>query len=428
MALNALAVRKLKTPGRYLDGGGLLLHVVSASRRSWIYRYIDTNGRERWLGLGSAATVSLAEAREAAEKAQKLRGQGIDPVDHKRAAKQAAKVEAAKQVSFEAATEAFVTTRASGWKQPRHAQQVRGSLARHAFPIIGAMPVGEIDANAVLRVLQPLWHAKTETASRIRSRIEAVLDFASVRGWRSGANPAIWRGNLKLVLPSKRAVRKVEHFAALDWREAPAFMAKLRQRTGMGAAALRFAIMTAARSSEVRGARWNEIDLENATWTIPAARMKAAREHRVPLSPPALAILREQEKLQDGSRLVFLGQRHGTPMSDMTLSAVLKRMDRGEITVHGFRSCFRDWCAEATDHPAYVAEMALAHSAGSAVEKAYRRGDLFDKRRQLMDEWAAYLARPPAEIVPLRPGAQKASRRAGSSAPVLDSAPGPEGA
>ena len=356
MPLSALDVKRLREPGRYVDGDGLLLHVVTKDRRNWTYRYIGEHGRERWMGLGSANNVSLAEAREAAQEARKLRRQGIDPIDHRRNQKQAAQVEAAAKTTFADAAEAYITAHAAGWRQARHPKQWRGSLARHAFPVIGAMAVGEIDANAVLRVLQPIWHTKTETASRIRSRIELVLDYATVRGWRSGPNPAIWRGNLKLVLPPEGNVHKVKHYAALDWREAPAFMAKLRTRGGMGAAALRFAILTAARSGEVRGARWEEIDMERAIWIIPAGRMKGGREHRVPLSPAALDVLAREQQFADGSGLVFLGQRHGVMMSDMTLSAVLRRMGHGDLTVHGCRSTFRDWAAETTSYPNHVVE------------------------------------------------------------------------
>jgi integrase len=266
--------------------------------------------------------------------------------------------------------------------------------------------------------LQPVWNAKPETASRVRSRIELVLDYARTRGWRNGENPAQWRGNLKMLLPRKPKLQRVQHHAALDWREAPAFMAELREHGDMmGAGALTLAILTATRSSEVRGARWAEVDLERAVWAIPGSRMKSGREHRVPLSPPALAILCRQAELQDGSGLVFVGLRHGAPMSDMTTSAVLRAMDRGDLTVHGFRSTFRDWAAEATDCPNHVVEQALAHTIGSAVEAAYRRGDLFAKRVALMNDWAGYLDRPAAKVVPLDP-AQKVPRRPRSAAAV----------
>jgi integrase len=406
VALSALDMRRLRKPGRYVDGDGLLLHVVTKERRNWIYRYIGEHGRERWMGLGSANDVSLAEARDAAQAARKLRAQGIDPIDQRRGEKQAAKVEAAAKTTFAQAAEAYITAHASGWRQARHPQQWRGSLAKHAFPVIGAMPVGEIGTNDVLRVLQPIWHTKTETASRIRSRIELVIDYATVRGWRSGPNPAIWRCNLKMLLPRKAQVHKVEHYAALDWREAPAFWAKLRTRAGMGAAALKFAILTGARSGEVRGALWSEIDMERAIWTIPPRRadnktgMKGGFQHRVPLSAAAIDLLTRERQFTDGSGLVFLGQRPGGMMSDMTLSAVLRRMGYGDLTVHGFRSTFRDWAAETTAHPNYVVEQAQAHAVGNAVEAAYRRGDLFAKRAALMDEWAAYLAQPAAKVVP----------------------------
>jgi integrase len=402
MKLSALDVRRLHKPGKYGDGDGLVLHVVTKDRRNWLFRYAR-GGRERWMGLGNVEIVSLSEAREAALAARKLLAKGIDPIDQRRSDKKAAAAEAAAKTTFADAAREYVAAHAPGWRQARHPQQWHGSLTKHAFPHIGTTAVGEIDTNAVLRVLQPIWHVKPETASRIRSRIELILDYATVRGWRTGPDPAIWRGNLKLVLPAKAKVHKVEHFAALDWREAPAFMASLREREGMGAAALMFAILTAVRSGEVRGATWNEIDLDRAIWTIPKERMKKGdREHRVPLSDAAMDILAREEQHRDGSGLVFLGQRYGVKMSDMTLSAVLRRMNRGDLTVHGFRSCFRDWAAEVTSHPNHVVEQALAHAIGNAVEAAYRRGDLFEKRVALMSDWAAFLAKPTVDVVLLR--------------------------
>jgi integrase len=411
MKLTSMDVRRLGE-GKHGDGHGLILHVVTKDRRNLLFRYV-LRGRERNMGLGSFPTVSLAEAREAHQAARKLLAQGIDPIDQRRGEQEAAKSEAAAKTTFADAARDYIAGQEAGWRNPKHAPQWRASMRNHVFPHIGTMAVGEIDPNAVLRVLHPIWFTKPETGSRIRSRIELILDYATVRGWRSGPNPAIWRGNLKLALPAKTKVRAVEHYAALDWREAPAFMVKLREREGMGASALRFAILTAARSGEVRGATWDEIDLDRAIWTIPASRTKGGREHRVPLSQAAIDVLVHEQQFRDGSGLVFLGQRYGVAMSDMTLSAVLRRMGHGDLTVHGFRSTFRDWAAETTGHPNHVVEQALAHTIGNAVEAAYRRGDLFEKRAALMSDWAAFLAKPAAEVVPLRTrqGAQEAATR-----------------
>ena len=394
-------IRRLRAPGKYNDGQGLILHVITADRRNWILRYMR-GGKERMMGLGSAGDVSLDEAREKAQAARKLLAMHVDPIDNRRAEQKAAQTQQTALTTFTAAASAYIAAHEAGWRNAKHAQQWQNTLATYAEPVIGAMPVTEIDANLVLRVLLPIWNTKPETASRVRSRIEMVLDYAVVRGWRSaGANPAIWRGNLKLMLPAKTKVRAVKHHAAVDWREAPGFMAELRERDGMGARALQFAILTGVRSGEVRGMAWSEVDVDRATWTISAARMKGGRPHRVPLSRPALEILAAQAKLRDDSGLVFHGHRPGRPMSDMTLTAVLRRMGRGEFTQHGFRSTFSDWAAETTSYPTEVREMALAHAVGDKVEAAYRRGDLFEKRTALMADWAAFLARPAAKVIKL---------------------------
>jgi integrase len=397
--LTSATIRRLREPGKYSDGRGLILHVITAERRNWIFRYMR-QGRERMMGLGSAEAVSLDQARERAQAARALLAAGTDPIDHRRAGQQAEQAERAARTTFGEAAAAYLAAHEAGWRNPKHRQQWRNTLATYAEPRLGRLEVAEIDANHVLAVLEPIWHAKPETASRVRSRIELVLDYATARGWRSGANPAIWRGGLKSLLPAKGKVRPVEHHAALPWPEAPGFMALLRKRDGMGARALELAILSAARSGEVRNARWPEFNLDLAIWTIPAERMKARRNHRVPLSDRAVALLRAQAKLGDGSGLVFLGLKYATSMSDMTLTAVLRRMGRGELTAHGFRSTFRDWASEATHYPGEMVEMALAHAVEDKTEAAYRRGDLFEKRRQLMADWSAFLDRPPAEIVP----------------------------
>jgi integrase len=397
--LTATGLKRLGL-GMYGDGDGLWLRVVTPERRSWLFRY-QRQGKAHEMGLGSFPAVSLAEAREKVQAARKLLSNGIDPLDQRRAERQAAEAEEARATTFGEAAAAYIAAHEAGWRNAKHAAQWRSTLATYAEPMIGAMACGAIETADILKVLQPIWTKKPETATRLRGRLEMILSYAAVRGWREGPNPAVWRGHLQLMLPARGKVAPVVHHAALDWREAPAFMAKLRAREGMGARALEFAILTGARSGEVRGAEWAEIDLDRAEWIIPAKRMKAKRAHRVPLSEPALALLREQAKLKDGSGLVFFGQRRGVIMSDMTLTAVLRRMGRGELTAHGFRSTFRDWAAETTGHPNHVVEAAIAHAISDKVEAAYRRGDLFEKRAVLMDDWAAFLGRQPAEVVPL---------------------------
>ena len=397
MFLTALKLRKLTKPGLYSDGGNLYLQVRGPQQRSWLFRYM-IQGRARSMGLGHVDDVSLVEARNKADAARKLVREGTDPLDV-RATEQAR----AKAITFGEAAERYVTTQEAGWRSAEHGATWRATLAADVVPVIGKIPVEAIDTDLVLKVLNPIWRVKPETASRIRGRIEKVLSYAIVQGWRSGPNPAAWRGHLQLTLPAVRKVRPVQHFAACDWREAPAFMAKLREQNGMGARALEFAILTAARSGEVRGATWDEIDLERAVWTIPGSRIKAGKEHRVPLSAAALDLLRSVALLRAEGRPVFRGPKP-QPMTDRALTYPLEQMGRRDLTVHGFRSTFRDWAAEATSYPNHVVEQALAHTIGNAVEAAYRRGDLFEKRAALMADWAAYLSRPPAEVVALRAG------------------------
>lgn len=410
--LTATTVRALtKTPGKYGDGDGLWLHVTKPGQAHW-YLHYGGRARQRQMSLGNAELVTLAEARERALEARKQLAHGVDPLDQREQAKAAAKAEKAKGVTFREVVDDYIEANEAGWHNPKHRYQWRATLD-HACGIIGDVPVSAIDTAHVLKVLTPIWTAKPETASRLRGRMEMVLSYAAVSGSRdrNTINPAMWRGHLQLILPSKRKLHKVKHLAALPWQEAPAFMRELRARESFSARALEFAILTAARSGEVRGATWPEIDLDAAMWTIPAERMKGGAVHRVPLSAPAVAILREMAKLQDGSGLVFLGIKKGVPLSDMTLTAVLRRMGRTDITTHGFRSTFRDWTEDATAYPNHVAEQALAHAIPSAVEAAYRRSDLFEKRKALMDDWAAYLAKPPAQVVRPKFG----QRRAGAA-------------
>jgi integrase len=406
--LTPLAVRRLRSPGKYPVGvHGLVLHVVSEHRKNWILRFM-LNGHERTMGLGSATLVSLPEALEKALAARKHLAQGIDPIEHRRAerqaAQEAARVQQASSTTFAEAAAAYIAAHEAGWRNAKHRQQWRNTLAVYVEPFIGHLPVGAVATEQVLAVLNPIWRIKPTTASRVRTRIELVLDHAAAHGWRSGPNPAIWRGGLRALLPAAAKLRPVAHHAALDWHEAPGFVADLRARVEVAARALEFLILTAARLGEVRGARWDEIDLERATWLIPAQRMKAKREHRVPLSAPALAILAARAEQRDTNNLVFARNSYGPPLASRALDIVLQRMDRSELTVHGFRSTFADWANEATNYPNLVIEQALAHTVGSQVERAYRRGDLFTRRQALMSEWAALLTRPAAEVVRLRTG------------------------
>jgi integrase len=387
--LTAAAVRSAKA-GRHSDGAGLSLIVSGPDRKHWQFRWMrNLKGRE--MSLGNAEHVSLADARQRAADCRKLLSQGIDPLDHRRASDAAQKPTPAAH-TFAAVAEDYITAHEASWRNDKHRYQWRQSLNAYVYPAIGDMDVAAIGMADVLKVLQPIWTTKTETASRTRGRIETILAYATVRGWRTGPNPATWRGNLAMVLPAPEKVAPVEHHAALPWQQMPAFWTALRERTGAGALCLQFAILTAARSGEARGAQWSEIDLEGSVWTIPAGRMKAGKAHRVPLSDAAKNVLRlaaEGRDKQDAG-LIFPGLKRGHRMSDMTLGAVLKRMGRADLTAHGFRSSFRDWAAEATDAPNHVVEQALAHAIGNSVEAAYRRGDLLERRRTLMAEWAEF--------------------------------------
>jgi integrase len=403
--LTAAKVRTAK-PGRHVDGDGLMLFVRSRAARFWLLRY-SYGGKRREAGLGRAGEakgdVTLAEAREKAADMRRMLKAGVDPLVHREAEaarlKAAAQQAAAQGVTFRAVADLYMGAHDAGWRNPKHRDQWRNTLASYAFPHFGDLPAGDVGTGHVMAALEPIWTTKPETATRVRGRIESVLDYAAARGWRSGDNPARWRGHLANLLPARGKVARVEHHAALPWREVGAFMAALveREADSVGALALRFAILTAARSGEVMGARWAEIDLTEAVWTVSAARMKAGQEHRVPLSAAALAVLRQAEALRTSKgadAFVFPGQRPGKGLSVMALAMTLRRMGREDLTVHGFRSTFRDWCAEATNYDRDTAEAALAHTLRDKVEAAYRRGDLFDKRRRLMDDWATFCGRP----------------------------------
>ncbi len=388
--LTATAVQKLRHPGRYPDGAGLSLVISSSAKRSWAYRY-QLNGRAREMTLGDAATTSLAEARHHAADARRLIDGGVDPLELRREEQRAEPPKAA--VTFGEAARHYIAAHEVGWKNEKHRQQWRSTIATHCR-IINDLPCDEVTTREVLEVLVPIWNSVPETASRLRGRIEQVLAYAAVQGWRSeeAANPAQWRGRLQLALPSPGKVRRVEHHAALPWKDMPAFYRDLAAREGMGAIALRFCVLTACRSGEARGATWAEIDLASALWVVPAGRMKAGKAHRVPLSGAACVLLAPLAELlgADSKARVFPGRDNRAPLSDMSLTAVLRRMGRGDLTAHGFRSTFRDWAAESTDTANHVVEQALAHVISNSVEAAYRRGDLFEKRRQLMTAWADF--------------------------------------
>lgn len=373
--LSAAKVRQIKTPGRYADGAGLYLNVLESGARSWVWRG-TINGERVERGLGSAFIVPLAEARETALEWTRLARKGVDPKKERDAARRAA-------LTFEDAARRVWSEQVDGVaKNAKHAAQWITTLETYAFPQIGSRAVSEIEQADVLAVLSPIWLEKPETARRVRQRLRTVFDWGRAAGHCEGVNPVV---GVEKGLPKQRD--KARHFQALPWRDLPALMARIAGVEGMGALALRFAILTAARSGEVRGATWAEIDTDAASWTIPAGRMKAGDEHRVPLSAPALALLKPLRGISDD--LVFPGAKRGKPLSDMTLAAVLKRLDV-PVTVHGFRSTFRDWTEEATAYPHEVKEAALAHKVKNAVEAAYRRTDLFEKRRALMNEWAEF--------------------------------------
>jgi integrase len=406
--LTALAVSRAKPAGMYADGGGLYLQVTAAGARTWIYRF-TLQGRTRDMGLGSLSAVSLAEARTRALEARRLKSAGIDPIGARDGQRATERAETAKQITFKDAAEAFIKAHQAGWRNARHCEQWRNTLATYVYPLMGALPVQQIDAGLVVRVLEPIWTTKAETAGRVRQRIEAVLDSATARGYRSGENPARWRGHLQNLLPALSKIRRVQHHPALPYAELGAFMADLRKQEGLAARAMELLILTATRTTECIAARWSEFNLDQRLWTIPAERIKAGREHRIPLPPAAVALLGKLA-VAKVDEFVFPG-RPGKPLSDGALLDLLKRMQRAGLTVHGFRSSFRDWAAEQTNFPRDVAEMALSHAIGDKVEAAYRRGDLLEKRRRMMEAWAAFVATKPAVgkvVIPMQRGTAEA--------------------
>jgi integrase len=401
--LKDMQIRRLSKPGSYPDGEGLYLQVRTSGAKDWFYRYeVDGKGRKR--GLGSYPTISLEQARDDALECRQLRQQGIDPVDYAKAQRQKEALDEAKSFTFKECALAYINSHQQGWKNRKHESQWRNTLDTYAYPTIGDIGVQDIDIGLVLDVLEPIWYEKTETASRVRQRIENILDWATVKQYRSGDNPALWRGRLDKLLPKRVKVQKPVHFPAMDYRELPGYFQALRKRDSVATRALAFTILTAARNGEARAVTSDELDLKGKVWTIPDNRMKADREHRVPLSAEALKIIKEMEPFKRHTdHFIFPGQAHAKPISEASLLKIVKQQDK-TLTVHGFRSTFRDWCAEQTSFPREVAEAALAHSIRDKTEAAYQRGDLFEKRRRLMDQWMQYClkGKGKAKVVPIR--------------------------
>jgi integrase len=409
--LTDLKVKALNKPGRYGDGGGLWLQVREPSQedaapnKSWLFRY-TLHGRQRQMGLGPYGDVGLKDARNAAAEARRALLAGTDPIGEKHAKKAAQAAAAAALMTFKDVAELYLAAHEKTWRNPKHRWQWRQTLEAYCYPVFGKWPVAAVDTGAIMKVLEPIWYAMPETATRLRGRIETVLDYATARSWRTGDNPARWRGLISNLLPTRNQVAKVEHHAALPWKEIGAFVTAVEAQSGTAAKALRFTILTAARTTEALEARWCEIDMDTAVWTVPPERMKAGREHRVPLAEPVLALLREMRPnpVQPEAPL-FPGAKEKSPLSNTAMIMLLRRMKRGELTVHGFRSTFRDWCGESTNHPRELAEAALAHSLKSKTEAAYSRGDALEKRRRLMEDWATFCGRPAetgGDVVPIR--------------------------
>jgi integrase len=403
MALTVKRIAKATKPGRYGDGHGLYLQVLSPTNRSWLLRY-ERDGRERWMGLGPLHTINLLEARERARRARQQLLDGIDPLEARAADKAARALLEARAMTFEEAARQYYAAHEATWSNRKHRQQFQNTMRDYVLPKIGKLAVAAVDTGQVLRVIEPLWQQKPATANKTRGRVERVLDWAAVRGYRAGDNPARWRGHLDQVLPAPGKVAKPVGHAALPHAELPGFMAKLAKVKGVAGRALAFTILTAARTGETVGATRSEIDFAAKTWTIPASRMKGGREHKVPLSDAALALL-QSLPIEEGNPHVFIGSMTASRISHAAMLRALKRLGIPNISVHGFRSTFSTWAHEATPFPNHVIELSLAHTVGNAVERAYRRSDLFEKRRKLMEQWARFCTTKPAQaaqVVTLR--------------------------
>jgi integrase len=400
--LTALDVKRITKPGRHTVGfiPGLMLVVKDTCAKSWILRTIIGNKR-RNIGLGAYPEIPLTKARERAREARELISKGIDPIERRKAVRRAILASQNGRITFAEAARRCHEKKVSEFRNPKHAKQWIRSVEKYTFPIIGNMAVEDIELPHILKILEPIWTDKTETATRLRQRLEQIISWATISEYRKGDNPARWKGHLDAILPIPTKIKKVNHMRALPWKDMNPFMIELRKIEGMGARALELIILTACRSGEARFAVWDEIDLDNKIWTIPSERMKAGKEHKIPLVDDAIKLLRNLPRFE-GSEYIFTAPRGG-PLSDMTISAVCKRMKVNAVP-HGFRSTFRDWAAENTNFPREVAEMSLAHTIESAVEAAYRRGDLFRKRRKLMESWAAYCnkVQDTATVTPIR--------------------------
>ena len=386
-------------PGRHADRGGsdsikgLYLCVRSKSNASWSLRY-QLRGACHWMGLGSARDITLATARDKAKALRATLTEKIDPLAQRRAEHAAAAVAAIKTITFAEAATQFIAQHEGGWKNPRHREQWTQTLQQYAFPHIGRLPVDAIDTPLVLKCIEPLWTTRTETASRLRGRIESVLDWCKVRGYRDGDNPARWRGHLEHTLPKRSAVAKVVHHAAMPYADVPAFVAKLRTRQGTAAQALLFTLLTASRTQEALGARWSEIDFQQRTWTVPPERMKGSVEHIVLLAPQVIELLHQLPREDDGDGYLFVGSRPGAPLNPKALHRVMARLKLDAVP-HGFRSSFSDWAHECTAHANHAIEISLAHKVGAQSERAYRRGPMVAKRARLMADWARFVMTPP---------------------------------
>ena len=403
-ALTPLSVKNAKA-GRHADGAGLHLLVKKSGARSWVYRFM-LRGNSRDVGLGAAGPggVSLADARDLSTALRLQVKVGIDPLyeRHRVATEALATAQAARiaGITFKAVAEAYIATNEANWRNAKHRQQWQNTLATYVYPVMGELPVAEIGIAHVLKILEPIWQAKPETASRVRGRIETILDAAKAREYREGENPARWRGHISQILSARSRLTRGHH-KATPYDTVPAFMAQLREREAMAALALEFVILTASRTNEALGATWAEVDLDKSIWTIPADRMKAGREHRVPLPPRATEILKSVAPLE---KATLFPTDTGGKLSTMAMAMLLRRMKK-DCTVHGFRSAFRDWAAECTGYTHEVCEMALAHTIGNKAEAAYRRGDMFEKRRRLMGDWATYcdtVGEAGATVTPIR--------------------------
>ncbi len=406
--LNRLTARTIatkQTPGLYCDGGGLYLQISNSGSKAWIFRYRSPLTRKlRDMGLGAIGTVGLLEARERATTQRGLLSCGIDPIQARDQELQRKAVEAASAITFSQCATAYIESHRRGWRNAKHGDQWTNTIEDYCNPVIGSVPVQAVDTGLVLKILEPIWATIPETASRLRGRIENILAWAKARGYRAGENPAVWRGHLNQLLPALAKKSRVVHYEAMPFADVSAFVSKLREQSTVSARCLEFTILTVARTNEAIYAKREEFDMNGATWTIPGSRMKAGKEHRVPLSPRALEIVREM--LDRKGDYLFSVAKNGKPISNMTMLNLLERMEV-DATVHGFRSTFRDWAAERTAFSHEVCEMALAHTISNAAEAAYRRGDLFEKRRKLMEAWAEFINTPRIEgtVIPLKQAA-----------------------